>query len=106
MDSAQFPRSIVSQDRGYLRSGPFPRFTAASIAFAVCLALAGCRTSSSTARATIAFNTVPATGQAAQGQEVPDQTGTIEGYATGVRPGEHIVVYSKTDGRWGLRVGV
>jgi hypothetical protein len=37
------------------------------------------------------------------GQEVLDQTASIEGYATGVRPGERIVVYSKNDGRWGLQ---
>ncbi len=103
MDWTHFPRSIVSQDRGYVRGGPFPRFTGASIAFAVCLALAGCRTSSTVGPPTVTFSKVPATGQAVQGQEVPDQTGTIEGYATGIRPGERIVVYSKTDGRWGLQ---
>jgi len=103
VDWTQFPRNIVRQDKGHFRSGPLPRFTASSIAFAVCLALAGCRTSSTTAPPTVSFNKVPGTGQTAQGQEVPDQTGTIEGYATGIRPGERIVVYSKTDGRWGLQ---
>jgi len=111
-----FTLSILSQAWGFILSGgqharrsrsaslrPFLRSTAGSIAFAVCLALAGCRTSSTTAAPTVVFNKVPATGQAAQGQEVPDQTGTIEGYATGIQPGERIVVYSKTDGRWGLQ---
>jgi hypothetical protein len=103
VDWMQFPLSIFSQDGAYILSDPFPRFTASSITLAVCLALAGCRTSSTAASPTITFNTVPATAQPAQGQEVPDQTGTIEGSATGVRPGERIVVYNKTDGRWGLQ---
>ena len=103
VDWTQFPLSIFSQDGGYILSGLFLRFTASSIAFAVCLALAGCRTPSTTAPPTVVFSKVPATGQPAQGQDVPDQTGAIEGYATGIRPGERVVVYSKTDGRWGLQ---
>ncbi len=79
------------------------RSAAGSIVFAVCLSLAGCRTSSTASSPTVVINRVPAASQAVLGQEVPDQTATIEGYATGVRPGERIVVYSKIDGRWGLQ---
>jgi hypothetical protein len=92
----QFPKGSVE-----LR--PFLRSTAGSIVFAVCLALAGCRTSSTSSPPTVVFDKVPATSQAVHGQEVPDQAAAIEGHATGVRPGERIVVYSKTDGRWGLQ---
>jgi len=68
-----------------------------SFLFAVCLVLAGCR-SSTNSTAAIAFSKVPAAHQ-----DFPDQTGTIEGHATGVRPGERVVVYSKIDGRWDLQ---
>jgi hypothetical protein len=74
-----------------------------SIAFTVCLALAGCRASSISSPPKVVLNKVPITSPAVHGQEVPDQTATIEGYASGVRPGERIVVYSKNDGRWGLQ---
>jgi len=130
VDCAQFPPSIFSQDEesarphpvtkhlrqaadtfqdcggepcGQLRKGPLLRSTAGPIVFALCLALAGCRTSSTNSPPAIVFDKVPATSQPPHGQEVPDQTSTIEGSATGVRPGERIVVYSKTDGRWGLQ---
>jgi hypothetical protein len=73
------------------------------LVFAGCLALAGCRSSSTNSVPSIVFNKVPATSPIPHGQEVPDQTGAIEGIATGVHPGERIVVYSKTDGRWGLQ---
>lgn len=83
--------------------GPFLRNAAGSTFFAICLAMVGCRTSSTSSAATVVFNRVPATAQPAHGQEVPDRADTIEGRATGNRPGERIVVYSKTDGRWGLQ---
>jgi len=114
VDRNEFLHSIFNQDGELILSGSrlrealvkliaFLRSTAGSTAFAVCLTLAGCRTSPTTSPPKIVFDRVPATGQAAQGQEVPDQTGTLEGSATGIRPGERIVVYSKTDGRWGLQ---
>lgn len=114
MGRNEFVHSIFGQDGEFILSGsrlrealakiiPFLRSTAGSTAFAVCLTLAACRTSSTTSPPKIVFDKVPTTGQPVQGQEVPDQTGTIEGYATGIRSGERIVVYSKTDGRWGLQ---
>src|SRR5579859_3724358 len=89
--------------RGPVELKSFSRSAAGSIVFAVCLSLAGCRTVSSVSTPTVVFNTVPAVSQAVYGQEVSDQTATIEGYANGVRPGERIVVYSKIDGRWSLQ---
>ncbi len=98
LGKAYYPFREVSE-----RFGPLLRTSAQLIALAVCLALAGCRTSSTFGPPTITFTKVPATGQPAQGQEVPDKTDTLEGSATGIRPGERLVVYSKTDGRWGLQ---
>ena len=69
-----------------------------SFAFAVCLVLAGCRSSSTNSAPTIVFSKVPIANQ-----DPPDRTDTIEGRATGVRPGQRIVVYRKADGRWGLQ---
>jgi len=89
--------------KGHVVLRSFLRSATGSIVFAVCLSLAGCRTSSSGSTPTVVFNRVPATSQVVDSQEVPDQTATIEGYATGVRPGERIVVYSKIDGRWSLQ---
>jgi hypothetical protein len=86
-----------------VNSRPPLRSAAKSAVFALCLALAGCRTSSTNSPPTIVFNTVPATSPPVHGQEVPDQTGAIEGYVTGTHSGQRIVVYSKTDGRWGLQ---
>src|SRR5215469_2599436 len=65
---------------------------------AVCLALAGCKSSSTNSAPTIVFSRVPAATQ-----EAPGQTDTIEGRATGVRSGQRIALYAKTDGRWGLQ---
>ena len=59
---------------------------------AVCLALAGCQSSSTDSAPTIVFSKVPAANQ-----EAPGQTDTIEGRVTGVRPGQRIVLYAKTD---------
>jgi hypothetical protein len=70
-----------------------------SFFLAVCLVLAGCRSTSTNAAPTIVFNKVPAANQ-----DAPDQTDTIEGRATGVRPGQRIVVFRKADGRWGLQL--
>ncbi|HUB28526.1 MAG TPA: hypothetical protein VL967_02475 [Terracidiphilus sp.] len=82
---------------------PFLLGIAASILFAVSMDLVGCRASSTGSPPTVAFNKVPATGQVLPGQEVPYQTDTIEGSASGFRAGDRIVLYSKNDGRWGLQ---
>ena len=90
------------------RQGPveltsFLRSSVGLIVFAVCLALAGCRTSSPSSPPAVVLNKVPAASPAPHGQAIAGQTGAIEGYATGMRPGQRIVIYSKADGRWNLQ---
>ena len=59
--------------------------------------LAGCYSSSNTSAPTIAFTKIPPAAQV--GQERLD---TISGRVSGARPGQRIVSYAKTDGRWRL----
>jgi hypothetical protein len=69
--------------------------------------LTGCHPSTKTPNPTVAFSKVPAAYQ-----EAPYKTDivedrdykrdTIEGRTTGARPGQRIVLYAKTDGRWGV----
>src|SRR5713101_4003050 len=61
------------------------------------LVLTGCHSPSTLSAPTLAFSKVPAAYQ-----ESPYKTDTIEGRATGARPGQRIVLYAKTDGRWGV----
>jgi hypothetical protein len=71
-----------------------------------CLVL-GCHSSPEQSPPTVAFSKV-----AAAYQESPDRTimtegrdykkDTIEGRVTGARSGQRVVVYAKTDGRWGV----
>src|SRR5580698_1534046 len=70
------------------------------------LVLTGCHPSSGNSAPTIAFSKV-----AAAYQENPYKTDITErdyktdmsdGRVTGARPGQRIVLYAKTDGRWGL----
>src|ERR1700684_1078713 len=69
--------------------------------------LTGCHSSSKKSAPTVTFSKVPAAFQ-----ESPYKTDIIEdrdygrdiveGRATGARPGQRIVLYAKTDGRWGV----
>src|SRR5580658_1831053 len=69
--------------------------------------LIGCHSSSRNSTPTVAFSKV-----AAAYQESPDKTvitegrdykrDIVEGRATGAQPGQRIVLYAKTDGRWGV----
>jgi hypothetical protein len=68
--------------------------------------LTGCHSSSRISAPTIAFNKI-----AAAYQEGPYKTDIterdykadiVDGRVTGARPGQRIVLYAKTDGRWGL----
>jgi len=98
----------ASERRGQYRNGslkhrPFLRNIIGSMVCAVCLGLAGCHGASTSSAPSVVFKEVPVTGPPVHGQKAPYLTGTIDGYATGVRPGERIVVYSKNDGRWGLQ---
>jgi hypothetical protein len=64
---------------------------------AVCLALTACHFSSTSSAPTIVFSRVPAANQ-----DSPGKTDIIEGRVLGVHPGQRIVLFSKTDGRWGV----
>src|SRR6201981_3286098 len=68
--------------------------------------LTGCRSSSINSAPTLAFSKVPAADQESPYKtditERSYKTDTIEGRVTGARPGQRIVLYAKTDGRWGL----
>src|ERR1700746_4177031 len=68
--------------------------------------LTGCRSSSINSAPTVAFSKVAAAYQESPFRtdtcERDYQTGTIEGRVTGARPGQRMVLYAKTDGRWGL----
>src|SRR6476660_9205211 len=86
-----------------------PHIVARTATFSVLLVyfvLTGCRSSPNNSAPTLAFSKVPAAEQ-----ESPYKTGIserdyktdmIEGRATLARPGQRIVLYAKTDGRWGV----
>jgi hypothetical protein len=66
----------------------------------------GCHSSSKISAATLAFSKVPAAEQESPYKtdifERDYKTDRIEGRAIGARPGQRIVLYAKTDGRWGV----
>src|SRR5271170_845479 len=68
--------------------------------------LAGCHSSSKNSAPAVAFSKVPAAYQESPYRsditEREYKTDIIEGRATRARPGERIVLYAKTDGRWGV----
>ena len=70
------------------------------------LATIGCHSSSEISAPTIVFSKVPATDQGSPFRtdtfERDYKTDTMEGRVTGARPGQRIVLYAKTDGRWGV----
>ena len=79
------------------RSHIIARVKALSVPLAVCFALSACHSSSTSSAPTIVVSRVPAADQ-----ESPGKTDIIEGRATAARPGQRIVLYTKTDGRWGV----
>jgi hypothetical protein len=68
--------------------------------------LTGCHSSSKISAPTLAFSKVPAADQASPYKtdifERDYKADIIEGRVTGARPGQRIVLYAKTDGRWGV----
>jgi hypothetical protein len=72
----------------------------------VSFVLAGCHSSSDNSVPTVTFSKVAAAFQEtpykADITEHDYRTDTIDGRVTGARPSQRIVVYAKTDGRWGL----
>jgi hypothetical protein len=70
------------------------------------MALKGCHYSPKNSAPTIAFSNIPVAYQEAPYKtditERGYKTDIIDGRVTGARPGQRIVLYAKTDGRWGL----
>src|SRR5258705_4223133 len=68
--------------------------------------LTGCYSSSKSSAPALAFSKVPGAEQESPYKtditERDYKTDIIEGRATGARPGQRIVLYAKTDGRWGV----
>src|SRR5258708_22279449 len=88
---------------------PRPHIVARTATFSVLLAsfvLTGCHSPSNISAPTLAFSKVPAAYQESPYKtdifERNYKTDIIEGRATGARPGQRIVLYAKTDGRWGV----
>ena len=72
----------------------------------VCFALTGCHASPKNSAPTVAFSKVPAAQESHYNIDIIEdgdyKRDTIEGRATGAQPGQRIVLYARTDGRWGL----
>jgi hypothetical protein len=72
----------------------------------VYLVLTGCHSSSKNSAPTIAFDKIAAAYQESSYKtditERDYKTDVIDGRVTEARPGQRIVLYAKTDGRWGL----
>jgi hypothetical protein len=88
---------------------PHPHIVARTATFSVllvCFVLTACHSSPKPSAPTIAFSKVPAAYQESPYKtdifERDYKTDTIEGRAAGARPGQRIVLYAKTDGRWGV----
>jgi hypothetical protein len=80
--------------------------TAALSVLLLSFVLTGCHSSSRNSAPSIAFNKVPAAYQESAYKtdltERDYKTDTIDGRVSGARPGQRIVLYTKTDGRWGV----
>src|SRR5258707_1074211 len=72
----------------------------------VCFVPTGCHSSSGNSAPTVHFSKVAAAYQESPYKtdifERDYKTDMIEGRATGAQPGQRIVLYAKTDGRWGV----
>src|SRR6266704_4777106 len=86
-----------------------PHIVARTATFLVLLAsfvLTGCHSSSKISATTLAFSKVPAAEQESPYKtdifERNYKTDIIEGRATGARPEQRLMLYAKTDGRWGV----
>ena len=65
---------------------------------AACLVFSACHFQPASSTPALVFSKVPPSNPDAR-----DKTETIDGRASGVRPGQRIVLYIKADGRWGLQ---
>src|SRR6266851_7748063 len=68
--------------------------------------LTGCHSSPKTSAPTVAFSKLPAAQESHYEIDIIEnrdyKRDIVEGRATGARPRQRIVLYAKTDGRWGL----
>jgi hypothetical protein len=80
--------------------------TATFSALLVQFVLTGCHSSPNNSASTVAFSKVPAAQESHYKIDIIEdgeyKSDTVEGRATGARPGQRIVMYARTDGRWGL----
>src|SRR5271170_3467180 len=80
--------------------------SAASSMLLVYFVLTGCHSSPKNSAPIVTFSKVPAAYLESPYKtdmfERDYKTDTIEGRATGAQPGQRIVLYAKTDGRWGV----
>jgi hypothetical protein len=80
--------------------------TAALSVLLASLVLTGRHSSSKISAPTLAFSKVPAAQESPYKIDIVEdgdyKRGMVEGRATGARPGQRIVLYAKTDGRWGV----
>ena len=80
--------------------------TATSSVLLVYFVLTGCHSSPRNSAPTVAFSKFPAayleSPYSTDISERDYKTDILEGRATGARPGQRIVLYAKTDGRWGV----
>ena len=91
-------RSIMSRLNKFAR-------TATLFVLSMYFVLTGCHSSSRNSTPTVAFSKVPAAYQEspykADITERDYKTDTMEGRVTSARPGQRLVLYANTDGRWG-----
>src|SRR5271154_1572180 len=80
--------------------------TATLSALLASFVLTGCHSSSNMSAPALAFSKVPAADQESPYKtditEHDYKTDIVDGRVIGARPGQRIVLYAKTDGRWGL----
>src|SRR5271154_2761656 len=80
--------------------------TASLSVLLMCFVLTGCHSSPGNSTPTVAFSKVAAAYEESPYKtdmtESDYKTDTIEGRVTGARPGQRIMLYANTDGRWGL----
>ena len=86
-----------------------PHIIARTATFSVLLVyfvLTGCYSSPKNSAPTVAFSKVPAAQESNYKIDIVEdgdyKKDTIQGRSTGTRPGQRIVLYAKTDGRWGV----
>ena len=76
------------------------------VALLVYFVLTGCHSSSENSAPTVAFSRVPPAQESQYNIDIIEDTDykrdISEGRATGARPGQRIVLYARTDGRWGV----